>query len=131
MNIKAHHPGFPVWAGAQADIDRVEDIWNECLAASGGPFLFGDRPTMADAMYAPVCTRLRTYDVKAGAVAADYAATMLAMPEMVEWTEAAAEVEPERRRGARRWSSDQQLGPAAHPRARRQSLARMKLRTIG
>ena len=60
-------PGFPVWAGAQADIDRIEAIWSECLAASGGPYLFGAQPTMADAMYAPVCTRLRTYDVKLGA----------------------------------------------------------------
>ena len=66
MNIKAHHPGFPVWAGAQADIDRIETIWNDCLAASGGPFLFGRNPTVADAMYAPVCTRFGSYDVKTG-----------------------------------------------------------------
>ena len=41
MNLKAHHPGFKVWAGAQADIDRIASIWRECLAASKGPFLFG------------------------------------------------------------------------------------------
>ena len=34
MNLKAHHPGFKVWAGAQADIDRILSIWRECLAAS-------------------------------------------------------------------------------------------------
>ncbi len=85
MNIKAAHPGFPVWAGAQADIDRIETIWNECVAASGGPYLFGTDRTVADAMYAPVCTRFRTYDVKLGAVANDYVETILAMPEMVEW----------------------------------------------
>ena len=45
-------------------------------------------------MYAPVCTRLRTYDVKLGAVANDYVETVLAMPEMVEWT-AAARLEPD------------------------------------
>ena len=39
-------------------------IWRECLAQSGGPFLFGERRTMADAMYAPVVTRFMTYDVK-------------------------------------------------------------------
>jgi glutathione S-transferase len=94
MNIKAHHPGFPVWAGAQADIDRIETVWNECLAASGGPYLFGDTPTVADAMYAPVCTRLRTYDVKLGAVANDYVDRILALPEMVEWI-AAARLEPD------------------------------------
>src|ERR1700694_5498552 len=32
MNLKAHHPGFKVWAGAQADIDRIVSIWHECLA---------------------------------------------------------------------------------------------------
>src|SRR5450759_4425563 len=39
MNLKAHHPGFKVWAGAQADIDRIVSIWRECLATSKGPFL--------------------------------------------------------------------------------------------
>ena len=64
MNFKAHFPGFKVWAGAQADIDRIVAIWRECLAASGGPYLFGARPCLADAMYAPVCGRFATYDVK-------------------------------------------------------------------
>jgi len=94
MNLKAHHPGYPVWAGAQADIDRIETIWSDCAAASGGPYLFGEQRTVADAMYAPVCTRLRTYDVKLGADANDYAETILAMPEMVEWT-ADASLEPD------------------------------------
>jgi glutathione S-transferase len=94
MNIKAHHRGYPVWAGAQADIDRIETIWNECIAASGGPYLFGTQRTVADAMYAPVCTRVRTYDVKLGAEANDYVETILAMPEMLEWI-AAALLEPD------------------------------------
>jgi glutathione S-transferase len=94
MNIKSHHPEFPVWAGAQADIDRIETLWNDCLAASGGPYLFGAQRTVADAMSAPVCTRLQTYDVKTGAVATDYVETILAMPEMVEWI-AAAKLEPD------------------------------------
>ena len=38
MNIKGHYPAFKVWAGAQADIDRIATIWRECLAASGGPY---------------------------------------------------------------------------------------------
>ena len=38
MNLKAHYPGFKVWAGAQADIDRIITIWRECLAAYGGPY---------------------------------------------------------------------------------------------
>ncbi len=94
MNIKSHHPAYPVWAGAQADLDRIETLWNDCLAAYGGPFLFGQNRTVADAMYAPVCTRLATYDVKTGAVASEYAETMLATPEMVEWI-AEAKLEPD------------------------------------
>jgi glutathione S-transferase len=94
MNVKAHHPAFPVWAGAQADIDRIEAIWNECLAASGGPYLFGATPSVADAMYSPECIRMRSYEVKLGAPAADYVATILAMPEIVEWI-AEARLEPD------------------------------------
>jgi len=88
MNLKAHYSGFKVWAGAQADVDRIAAIWRECLAESGGPFLFGER-TMADAMYAPVVTRLMTYDVKLDPKLAAYASTIMAMPEMQEWIEAA------------------------------------------
>src|SRR6267142_4711713 len=53
MNLKARHPGFKIWSGAQADIDRVTAIWRECLQRYGGPYLFGATPTAADAMYAP------------------------------------------------------------------------------
>src|ERR1700719_684484 len=63
MNLKAHHKNFKVFAGAQPDIDRVQTIWSECLERWGGPFLFG-APTIADAMFAPVCTRFLTYSVK-------------------------------------------------------------------
>ena len=89
MNLKASHPGFPVWAGARADLDRIETIWSECLDQSGGPYLFGDTFTLADSMFAPVCTRIRTYGVKVGATAAEYTETVLALPEVVEWTDEA------------------------------------------
>jgi glutathione S-transferase len=85
MNLKASHPGFKVWAGAQSDIDRIAVIWRDQLAASGGPFLFGD-PGLADAMYAPVCTRFVTYDVALDAVCAGYRDRIIALPEMKEWT---------------------------------------------
>ena len=42
MNLKAHHPGFKIWSGAQADIDRIMTIWRECFAEHHGPYLFGD-----------------------------------------------------------------------------------------
>jgi glutathione S-transferase len=94
MNLKARYPGFKVWAGAQADIDRITAIWDECLADAGGPFLFGAEPCMADAMFAPVCTRFDTYDVKLDPVSAAYCRTMLALPFMQEWI-AAAKTEPD------------------------------------
>ncbi|MDF3883160.1 glutathione S-transferase family protein [Cupriavidus basilensis] len=93
MNLRAHHPGFKVWSRAQSDIDRITAIWRECLSAYGGPYLFGAR-TMADAMYAPVVTRFRTYEVKLDEVSESYCRTILALPEMQEWIEA-AQREPE------------------------------------
>jgi len=94
MNLKAHYPGFKVWLGAQADIDRITAIWRECIAESGGPFLFGKKPCVADAMFAPVCTRFVTYDVKLDAVCAAYYKAIMALPHMQEWIEA-AKTEPE------------------------------------
>lgn len=94
MNLKGDFPSFRVWSRAQADIDRIVVIWRECLEAYGGPFLMGGARTMADAMYAPVCTRLRTYHVPVDAAAQAYCGTILAMPEMLEWC-AAAQAEPD------------------------------------
>ena len=94
MNLKARHPGFKVWAGAQADIDRIAAIWRDCLASSKGPFLFGGRPCLADAMFAPVCTRFITYDVKLDRSGADYCTTIMNMPAMKEWI-ASAMSEPD------------------------------------
>jgi glutathione S-transferase len=94
MNIKAHFPQFKVWSRAQADIDRVIAIWEECLATYGGPYLFGKTPSVADAMYAPVVTRFQTYDVPLSKTCAAYSQRMLELPAMQEWV-AAAKAEPE------------------------------------
>jgi glutathione S-transferase len=91
MNLKAHYKDYPVWSGPREDLDRIELIWAERIGASGGPFLFGDRFTVADAMYAPVCTRVQTYDVKLGAAASGYVERILELPEMLEWTALALE----------------------------------------
>ena len=85
MNLRAHFPKFKVWSRAQADIDRICDIWRECLSTYGGPYLFGPHRTVADAMYAPVCTRFATYDVPLDKVCAAYRDLMLGQPEMKEW----------------------------------------------
>lgn len=94
MNIKAQYPGFKVWAGAQADIERIVAIWRGCLTAHGGPFLMGAAPTLADAMYAPVCSRFTTYDVKLDPACEAYRARIMALPAMQEWI-AGALAEPE------------------------------------
>lgn len=94
MNLRGDFPNFRVWSRAQADIDRILVIWRECREAYGGPFLMGAAPTMADAMYAPVCTRLRTYHVPMDASGQAYCGAILALPEMKEWI-AAARAEPE------------------------------------
>jgi glutathione S-transferase len=88
MNLKAHRPGFKVWSGAQADIDRITTIWRECLAVYQGPYLFG-KLSMADAMYAPVVTRFLTYDVELDPLCAGYCETIMALPDMIVWRTAA------------------------------------------
>ena len=94
MNIKAHFKNFKVWSRAQTDIVRIVEIWHDCLKTYGGPFLFGAKPCMADAMYAPVVTRFLTYDITLDTVCAAYVQTVMAMPQMQEWV-AAARLEPE------------------------------------
>jgi glutathione S-transferase len=94
VNLRSVKPGFKVWSAAQTDIDRIVKIWRECFARWKGPFLFGAKPTVADAMYAPVCTRFRTYDVKLDPECAAYCERILSLPTMVEWCEA-AKLEPE------------------------------------
>jgi glutathione S-transferase len=93
MNLKGHFAKFKVWSRAQADIERITTIWNDCLAASGGPFLFG-KICAADLMYAPVVTRFMTYDVTLDSVSAGYCSRIMALPDMQEWI-AGARKEPD------------------------------------
>jgi glutathione S-transferase len=94
VNLRAFRAGFPIWSGVRADIDRVTEIWRECIGTWGGPYLFGARLSVADAMFAPVCTRFATYDVALDKVSDDYKHTMLATPDMRAWKSAALQ-EPE------------------------------------
>jgi glutathione S-transferase len=94
MNLRAHRPGFRIWSGPKADIQRILQIWRDCLGTWKGPWLFGERPCMADAMYAPVVTRFLTYDVKLDGACAAYAQTVMEWAPMAEWI-AAAQEEPE------------------------------------
>lgn len=88
MNLKARHERFKVFTGARPDIERIKQIWTECLDTYGGPFLFG-APTLADAMYAPVCTRFRTYSVALDPKLQAYCQTIFDWSLMQEWTEGA------------------------------------------
>jgi len=74
---------------ALADARRVMAIWNEALAASGGPFLFG-KLSIADAMFAPVTTRFTTYGVELDARSRGYVAAVAALPAMQAWRRDAA-----------------------------------------
>ncbi len=94
MNIRASKPGKGRTPASELDIRRVIEIWRSCRGrfGDGGPFLFGHF-TIADAMFAPVVTRFRTYEVPLSGSAADYAATVWAMPSLQKWV-AAAKAEP-------------------------------------
>ncbi|WP_419759901.1 glutathione S-transferase family protein [Acidisoma sp.] len=94
MNLHAHRPGFVIWSAARADIDRILSIWDDCLTTWKGPYLFGERLSVADAMYAPVVTRFLTYDVKLDERAARYCRDIMAWPDMADWV-AAAKEEPQ------------------------------------
>ncbi len=90
MNLRAHLPGRPRAADAEADIARVQDIWTSCRTRFGaaGPFLFGGF-TIADAFYAPVVGRFRTYDVALTDVCQAYADAVWQTPDMQAWVAAA------------------------------------------
>ena len=81
MNVRKRYPGKGRTPEVMAEIERIRAIWSEAR----GPFLFGDF-TAADAMYAPVVLRFRTYDVE---VNRNYMDAVLALPAMKEWIEAA------------------------------------------
>jgi glutathione S-transferase len=76
---------------AAADIERITAIWRDCREhyGAGGDFLFG-RFSNADAMYAPVVTRFKSYGVPLDPVSAAYRDAVLALPAMREWYAAAA-----------------------------------------
>lgn len=94
MNLKGDFPTFRVWSRAQADIDRIAAIWRDCLDDFGGPYLLGATPCMADAMYAPVVTRFKTYHVAMDSMGEAYCEAILSLPDMRDWIEA-ARMEPE------------------------------------
>jgi glutathione S-transferase len=95
VNVRSSFPGRDISPEAQADINRVMAIWRNCRARYGekaGTLLFGDF-TIADAMFAPVVSRFRTYRIGLEREADDYCTAVMALPAMQEWV-AAARDEP-------------------------------------
>ena len=91
MNIKGRFADFKVWSRAQSDIERIIEIWRDCLDTYGGPYLFGKKACMADAMYAPVVTRFLTYNIALDDACTAYCEHIMAMPAMQEWVASAAQ----------------------------------------
>lgn len=88
MNIKRRTDAGRMTVDGLADAAKVDALWSEWLARSGGPFLFGNW-SIADAMYAPVVTRFVTYAIPRSAVAQGYIDRMWAEPHFAAWVEGA------------------------------------------
>src|SRR5580704_2412397 len=89
MNLHRPVGAIALSADARANIARIQQIWIECRERYGksGPFLFGSFGA-ADAIYAPVVHRFRTYAIEVEPGAREYMATMMALPAFQEWTRA-------------------------------------------
>ena len=96
MNIEAHlaDTGALIWRdkpAVRADVQRLVDMWTGLLQAHGGPLLFGEF-TVADAFFAPVCMRLKTYALPVPPNVAAYVERVCALPGVQNWiTQALAE----------------------------------------
>lgn len=90
MNLRARFHWQTINDDVERDIARIVQIWDECRArfAKGKPWLFGEF-SIADAMFAPVCTRFKSYNVPMTASTAEYVEQMLALPSMQAWYTAA------------------------------------------
>ena len=89
MNIEASLPdvGALAWRdkpGVRADVARLEAMWTALLNTHGGPMLFGDF-SIADAYFAPVCMRLRTYGLPVSSTVSAYVDRVAALPGVAAW----------------------------------------------
>ncbi len=94
MNARARNRRTVSTPGLEADVDRVDEIWNDCRRRFGtaGPWLFGEY-SIADAMYAPVVLRFNTYGARISETARWYMAAALEDATLQSWL-AAAKAEP-------------------------------------
>ena len=90
MNARARHRRTAITAALEADIERIDEMWNDCRGrfGAGGPWLFGEYG-VADAMYAPVVLRFNTYGARISQTARWYMASVLEDGPLQEWLQAA------------------------------------------
>jgi glutathione S-transferase len=91
MEFARHMPGVTPNEGTAKAIARIVSVWEQCLAESGGPYLFGQTFGNADFFYAPVVSRFHSYDVAMNGAAKAYADTVWHHPFMREWLKASAQ----------------------------------------
>jgi glutathione S-transferase len=90
MNARARNRRTAVTAALEADVERIDELWNDCRVRFGGdgPWLFGEY-SVADAMYAPVVLRFNTYGARISQTARWYMASVLEDAALQEWLQAA------------------------------------------
>jgi glutathione S-transferase len=90
MNARARNRRTAVTAALEADIERIDEIWNDCRGrfGAGGPWLFGEY-SVADAMYAPVVLRFNTYSARISQTARWYMASVLEDGALQDWLQGA------------------------------------------
>lgn len=88
MNIGVRVRMAEISPALQANLDRMDELWNQGLSRFGGPFLAGETFTAVDAFFCPVAFRIQTYDLKLSDEALAYAERLRNLPAMQEWYEA-------------------------------------------
>lgn len=94
MNVRRLCPKPDANPQLEKEVTRIQNMWRHLIEEHGGPFLFGEHLTIADAMYAPVVFRFTRYQIDLDPVCRRYVTHMLSLPAMVTWREA-AELETE------------------------------------
>lgn len=90
MNLRASRPGAGRGPGVEEHIQRIVEIWETCRRdfRRDGDLLFGAF-SIADAFYAPIVSRFRTYGVDPGGIAGEYMDAVWALPAMCDWAKKA------------------------------------------
>lgn len=92
MNVGVRVKPNPMRPALVRDVARIAELWREGLTRFGGPFLAGEKFSAADAFFAPVAYRVRTYGLDVGAAGLAWVNMILALPAMQQWeAEALAE----------------------------------------